>query len=92
VNRSPSPFNMLLSRDTRRRKFITLAGGAAAWPLATRAQQSPKLPTVGFMRASSRSAIDRYVAALVQRLNELGWIDGRRDRISLGGWTLRTTC
>jgi putative ABC transport system substrate-binding protein len=62
----------------RRREFITLLGGAAAaWPLAARAQQSGKLPTIGFLGASSRSGIDRFVAALVQRLHELGWIDGR---------------
>jgi len=61
----------------RRREFMTLMGGAAvAWPLAARAQQGGKLPIIGFMGASSRSAIDRYVAALVQRLHELGWING----------------
>ena len=61
----------------RRRDFMTLMGGAAvAWPLAARAQQGGKLPIIGFMGASSRSAIDRYVAALVQRLHERGWING----------------
>ncbi|MFZ2082178.1 MAG: ABC transporter substrate-binding protein, partial [Xanthobacteraceae bacterium] len=62
----------------RRRDFIKgVAGSATAWPLAARAQQSGKLPTIGFLGASSRSAIDRFLAALVQRLHELGWIDGR---------------
>ena len=62
----------------RRRDFIKgVAGSATAWPLAARAQQSGKLPTIGFLGASSRSAIDRFLAALVLRLHELGWIDGR---------------
>jgi putative ABC transport system substrate-binding protein len=59
----------------KRREFITLLGGtAAAWPLAARAQQPGKLPTIGFAAASSSSP---WAAAFVQRLRELGWIDGR---------------
>jgi putative ABC transport system substrate-binding protein len=62
----------------RRREFMSLLGGvAAAWPLVARAQQAAKLPTIGFLGASSLSAIERSLPALVQRLNELGWIDGR---------------
>jgi putative ABC transport system substrate-binding protein len=61
-----------------RRDFITLLGGAAAaWPLAARAQQAGKLPTIGFLGQSTRSASSEWVAAFVQRLRELGWIDGR---------------
>jgi ABC-type uncharacterized transport system substrate-binding protein len=60
-----------------RREFITLVGGAAAWPLAARAQQAGKLPTIGFLGASTASVQSQQVTAFVQRLRELGWIDGR---------------
>ena len=61
----------------KRRQFITLIGGAAAaWPLAARAQPA-KLPTVGFMGAATASTWSRWVAAFVQRMGELGWIEGR---------------
>ncbi len=61
-----------------RRKFITLLGGAvAAWPLAARAQQAAKPRTIGFMSANALSAISNGVNAFVQRLRELGWIEGR---------------
>jgi putative ABC transport system substrate-binding protein len=66
--------------DTRRRHFITLLGGAAAaWPLAARAQQRAKLPTIGFLGAGSGSdsVWKDWTAAFVQRLRELGWIEGR---------------
>ena len=60
----------------KRRDFITLLGGAAAWPLAAHAQQAGKLPTIGFLGADP-SIESKRVAAFVQRLRELGWIDGR---------------
>jgi ABC-type uncharacterized transport system substrate-binding protein len=61
----------------KRREFITLVGGAAAWPLAARAQQPGKLPTIGFLGASTSSNWNHWTAAFVQRLRELGWIEGR---------------
>ena len=61
----------------KRREFISLLGGAAAWPLAARAQQPGKLPTIGFLGASTTSAWSHWSAAFVQRLRELGWIEGR---------------
>jgi hypothetical protein len=63
----------------RRREFTTLVGGAAAaaWPLAARAQQSGKLPTIGFLGASTPSSTSKSVTAFVQRLRELGWIENR---------------
>src|SRR5262249_3890161 len=60
----------------RRREFITILGGAAALPFATRAQPG-RVPTVGFLGASTLSAWSLWTAAFVQRLRELGWIDGR---------------
>jgi putative ABC transport system substrate-binding protein len=61
-----------------RREFITLlGGGAVAWPLAARAQQSGKLPTVGFLGSATPSAESQRVTAFVQRLRELGWIENR---------------
>jgi putative ABC transport system substrate-binding protein len=61
-----------------RRKFLaTLGGAAAGWPLAARAQQPAKLPTIGFLGAGTLSAWSLWVGAFVQRLRELGWIEGR---------------
>jgi putative ABC transport system substrate-binding protein len=61
----------------RRREFITLLGGAAAWPLAARAQQPAKLPTIGLLGSSTPLAMSQWVAAFVQRLRDLGWTEGR---------------
>jgi len=61
----------------RRREFITLLGGAAAWPLAAQAQQAGKLPTIGYLGGATPSAMGQLLAAFVQRLRELGWIEGR---------------
>jgi putative ABC transport system substrate-binding protein len=62
----------------RRREFIkVIAGSAAAWPLAAHAQQAGKVPTIGFLGQSTRSAGSEWVFAFVQRLRELGWIEGR---------------
>jgi putative tryptophan/tyrosine transport system substrate-binding protein len=61
----------------KRREFITLIGGAATWPLAARAQQPAKLPTIGYLGTAAASAWAPWTAAFVQRLHELGWIEGR---------------
>lgn len=61
----------------RRREFITLIGAAAAWPLAGRAEQPTRPPTVGFLGATTPSAWKHWVDAYVRRLSELGWIEGR---------------
>jgi putative ABC transport system substrate-binding protein len=60
-----------------RRQFISGLGGAAvAWPLATRAQPAT-LPTVGFLGPLTQSAQSDWTAAFVQRMRELGWIEGQ---------------
>jgi putative ABC transport system substrate-binding protein len=62
----------------RRREFINLLGASAvAWPRAARAQRSGKMPTIGFVGAGTPSSYAPWVAAFVQRLRELGWIEGR---------------
>jgi putative tryptophan/tyrosine transport system substrate-binding protein len=60
-----------------RREFVALLGGAAAWPLAARAQQPARLPTLGFLVPGTPATHGQWFAALVQRLREFGWIDGR---------------
>ena len=68
----------------RRRKFLaTLLGGAVAWPLAARAQQPAKLPTIGLLGATTPLVESQRVAAFVQRLRELGWIEDRTIKIDL---------
>src|SRR5262249_42035257 len=61
----------------RRREFIALLGGGAlAWPLATQAQPSARPPKLGLLIPGSPASYSQRCAALVQRLRELGWVDG----------------
>jgi putative tryptophan/tyrosine transport system substrate-binding protein len=67
----------------KRRAFITLLGGAAVgWSLAARAQQ-PAMPVIGFLGPGTPSTDNQYLAAFVQRLRELGWVDGRNVAIEV---------
>jgi ABC-type uncharacterized transport system substrate-binding protein len=61
----------------RRRDFLGVLGGAAASPLAAQAQQSSKLPIIGFLGAASPAAWKTWLTAFEQRLREIGWIAGR---------------
>jgi putative ABC transport system substrate-binding protein len=63
--------------DKRRRGFLALLGGVAAWPLGARAQHSTKRPTIGFLGPFTQAAMSQWTGAFVQRLGELGWIEGR---------------
>ena len=65
----------------RRRAFIAGLGVATAWPTAICAQRPAKLPTIGFMGATSPELASLWVAAFVKRLGDLGWIEGRNIAI-----------
>ena len=78
----------------RRREFITLLGGTAAWPVAAWAQQPGKLPTIGLLGSGTPAAQSQWTVAFVTRLREVGWTerrniaieyrwaDGRRERFA----------
>jgi len=63
--------------DTRRRHFITLLGGAAAWPLPGRAQQQTKIARIGILGLASAAAVAPYVNAVRAGLRDLGYIEGK---------------
>jgi putative ABC transport system substrate-binding protein len=77
----------------RRRDFVTLLGGAAAWPLAARAQPAAKTPIIGFLNSASAAPFAPYLAGFIKGLQESGfavgrnvaidyrWADGRYDRL-----------
>jgi putative ABC transport system substrate-binding protein len=71
---------------TTRRKFITLLGGAASWPLAARAQQGGRVRRIGVLMYSDENdpgVSKTYVSAFTQALAHLGWTDGRNLRMDL---------
>ena len=64
----------------RRREFVSLFGGAAAWPLAARAQQ-PRVPGIGFLRSSSLADSTVLVTAFRNGLRETGFVEGQNVAI-----------
>jgi putative ABC transport system substrate-binding protein len=69
----------------KRREFITLLGGAAAWPLASRAQQGDRIRRIGVLMAYDENdpLAKASVSAFTQALAGLGWADGRNMRMDL---------
>jgi putative tryptophan/tyrosine transport system substrate-binding protein len=66
---------------TNRRAFIAGLGSAAAWPMVARGQQTRKLPTIGFLGATTPSTQKQWTEAFVRRLRELDWTDGQNIEI-----------
>jgi putative ABC transport system substrate-binding protein len=69
----------------RRREFITLVGGAAAWPLAAHAQQGDRVRRISLLRTGDENdpVVKASVSAFTQALAELGWTDGRNLRMDV---------
>ena len=72
----------------RRREFIAGLGGAAAWPLAARAQQGDRVRRIGVLMVGDENdpVLKPYVSAFTQALAGLGWTDGRNLRLDLRYW------
>src|SRR5262249_16011199 len=68
--------------EMRRSEFMTLLGGAPAWPRVVRAQRRAKLPKIGFLGASPPVAWGNLVTAFERRMRELVWIEGRTIEIA----------
>jgi len=72
----------------RRRTFIALVCGAAAWPVAAPAQQGERGRRIGVLMGSAETELGKtYLATFLQRLEQLGWTQGRNARVDVRWWT-----
>ena len=69
-----------MSAQIRRREFITLIGGAAAWPLAGHAQQATT-PVIGYLSSFPADINPKFTQAFQQGLNDSGFVEGRNVTI-----------
>ena len=71
--------------EIRRREFVALLGGAAAWPLAARAQRGERVRRIGVLMGGDENdpEVQRRLSAFTQALAGLGWTDGRNVRMDL---------
>ena len=76
--------------DRRRREFITLLGGVAAWPLAARAQQSA-IPVVGHLNNGSPESDASRLTGLRRGLNQTGYVEARTWRSNIAGRETKPT-
>ena len=65
----------------RRREFVSLFGGAAAWPLAAWAQQPPAMPVVGYLSSLAQAVSVHFDAAFRRGLSEMGYVEGQNVSI-----------
>ena len=61
----------------RRREFITLLGGAAAWPLGVHAQSAPKIPRIGLLSPTTPSGVEKTLPRFRAGLRDLGYVEGQ---------------
>jgi putative ABC transport system substrate-binding protein len=78
----------------KRREFITLLGGAAAWPLAARAQQPARMRQIGVLMAHPEGDLEgqTHIAAFRDELQKLGWTEGHNTRTIGYRPATRTRC
>jgi hypothetical protein len=71
----------------KRREFIAIAGGAAAWPLTAGAQQSREMRRIAVLMGTATTDLGKsYLATFLQRLEQLGWANGRNARVETRWW------